>query len=117
MKKYRISGHTEPFFTYNTYPTWWRRLFNRPIVKTISYYYQVNLIVESDVPLNNLKYTDGNVFGAMFEDISPTDYIKTEGGRYKPFGVDLTEKANKLYHVEPGVTNLLTNTSPTFPKP
>jgi hypothetical protein len=103
MKKYSISAHTEPHFTYNTYPTWWRRLFNRPVVKTISYYHRIRLVVESDVPLNNLKYVDGNVIGPFFEDISPSDYIKTQG--------------REGFVVEPGATNLLINTASTFPNP
>jgi hypothetical protein len=115
MKKYRISAHTEPYFTYNTYPTWWRRLFNRPVVKTISYYHRINLVVESDVPLNTLKYIDGNVIGPFFEDITAASYVTTQA-KFKSIGVDLTEKATKLYHVEPGATNLLINTASTFPK-
>lgn len=100
MKKYRISGLIEPRFTYNTYPTWWRRLFNKPIVKTTAYYHKITLVFETDVPLNHIKYKDGNVIGPFFEDVTTTSYITPSTG---------------VVLVEPGGTNLLINTASTLP--
>ena len=113
MKTYRISGFIHPHFTYNTYPTWWRRLFNKPIVKTVSYYHNITLVVESDVPLNKIKYKDGNVIGPFFEEILTTSYIATSGSQVN---ADVTgDNHAKFSLVEPGGTNLLINTESTFP--
>lgn len=118
MKKYSISGYTTPHYTYNTYPTWWRRVFNRPVVKTISYYQSIRLVVESDVPLNNLKYVDGNVLGPCFEDVSTTPYIVTSQATFKSVHADLTEdNVPKFSAIEAGRTNLLLETAtPIFTK-
>lgn len=113
MKTYRISAFTRPHFTYNTYPTWWRRLFNKPIIKTVSYFHNITLVVESDVPLNKIKYKDGNVIGPCFEDVSTKPYTTTPGSQVN---ADVTgDNHAKFSLVEPGGTNLLIDTASTFP--
>ena len=113
MNTYTISGWTRPSFTYMTYPTWWRRLFNRPVMATYSYYHRVYLVVESDVPLNNLRHAGGNLDGPQIEAApQSTPYIRTEAATVSSVHTDLTEDEPKQYAVEVARTNLLTNTDP-----
>jgi hypothetical protein len=110
--RYIISGMIKVFHTETTYPTFWSRLFNRPVPRQIERWERATLIVKTTKPIfNEVELLEGgNMVLPQIEQISGKQY---ENG----YTTTTSPIPTSRYSAEEGITNLLLNTQKTHPNP